>query len=434
MANANHDSRTAPFETQRYAGFTKGMNNILADGELPADALRSAVNVDVYNSGLVRRRKGTTLLSATACHSLWTNGSVGLCYSAGALNNVNDDFSLTALVNGLAGRPISFTEAGLDIYWSDSLQNGRISSGVAKPWGVEVPAQPPGLASHAGSMVPGTYQAAVTFITAEGEESAASRTVSLVLSAGGLTVTIPQPTESAVTHAQLYLSQANGDVLYHVAMIPVGTSSVLVMSPPDYGQVLRTQFMARFLPCEVIEHWRGRIYGAIDNVLYCTEPYAFGLYRPSQNFYMFPSKIRLVIGVTGGLYVVCDKTYWLQGTSPQDFTQRELLPYGAAQRSVCRVPESTDVAWFSDRGIVVGDESGKISPVQSANVLPGAYTYGATVIREQNGIKQAISVVRNPVETPTLPADAPPPNRAQDAMPSRFTAGDFMDAEIIKAS
>jgi hypothetical protein len=68
-----------------------------------------------------------------------------------------------------------------------------------------------------------------------------------------------------------------------------------VITPPVFGQALRTQYLSRFLPCNIIEHWRGRIFGAIDNVLWCTEPYAYGLYRPSQNFYVFPSEIRLVI-------------------------------------------------------------------------------------------------------------------------------------------
>jgi hypothetical protein len=222
MSNATHDPHASDGQEQRYPGWSKGMNNILADHELPTDVLRAAVNVDVLDSGKVRRRKGSTQLSATATHSLWTNGSIALCYASGALNRLNANDSLTSLASGLSGRPISFTEAGLDIYWSDGIQHGRISGGLALPWGVEVPGRPPSLSTGAGTLETGVYMAAITFTTATGEESAASLVNTASVTTGALTLTIPQPTESAVTSINVYLTQANGDVLYQIASIAVG--------------------------------------------------------------------------------------------------------------------------------------------------------------------------------------------------------------------
>lgn len=431
MSSAPHDSRVPSYETQKYNGWKAGVNNILADHELPADMLRKGENVDVLDSGKLRRRKGITQLSSTPCHSLWSSGSTALCFASGALNRVNPNNALTALVTGLADRPISYTEAGLDIYWSNGLQYGRLSNGLALPWGVEVPALPPSAVSATGTLPLGTYQAAVTFNTASGEESAPSAYVAVSVTAGGLTFTIPQPLDAATTNVNLYLTQANEALLYHVAQFALGVTTFTISTRVIYGQQLRTEFLSRFIPCDIIATYHGCIYGAQGNTLWVTEPYAFGLYRSSQSYYQFRSPIRLVIPMTGGLYVVCDKTYWLEGTGPGDFKERELLPYGGARRSSTRLPHSEDAMWFSDRGLVIGDANGTIKPVQSENVLPGAFLDGATLIREQNSIKQAIAVVRNPTDPATLPAVAPAPVRAQDVTSSQLSASDFMTVEIV---
>jgi len=426
MSGAPHDTRSgkSTFTTQRYAGFAKGMNNILADVELPADQLRNAVNVDVLDSGKLRRRAGKTQIASGRAHSLWSNGSLALVFHAGALKQINPSLSLTTLADNLADRPISYTEAGLDVYWSNGSDYGRISGGANQPWGVEVPTVAPALVASSGGALPaGSYQGAVTFVTATGEESAASNVGATDVTAGTLTITVPQPTEPQVTGIRLYLTAPNGELFCAIVEVAVGVLTYAVVGLPVYGRELKTQFMARMIPCDIIAHWRGHIFGASGNTLWHTEPYAFGLMRPAANYHQFPTDIRLVVPVTTGIYVVCDKTYWMGhqshvtgGMGVQTVGVHEVAPYSAALRSSCSIPDSPDMMWFTDRGLVLARENGKLELLQIDNVFPGAYNNGAVFIREKDSIRQVVASVQNPHTG------------------SELAAQDWMEAEIVRSA
>lgn len=382
----------------KYAGFPKGMNNIAADFELPQGTARNIVNADVLDSGKLRRRKGYTELSSAASHSLWTNDAMALYYSGGALKRWNENDTATSLATGLSDRPISFTEAGLDIYWSNGVDYGRTDGSTNSAWGVEEPLIAPALASASGALPAGKYQALVTFLTAAGEESAASRSSAIDITAGGVTITVPQPASAQVTTVRVYMTPCNDDVFYRIADLDVGVTSLAVLTTPSYGQACRTQFMRRFLPCDLIEAYRGRIYGATSNILWHTEPFMFGLYVPSKNFLPFRAPIKIVKAVDSGLYVAADRTYFLGGAH-EEFQPREVLPYGAARNAVARLPRSKDLLWFADCGFVIASENGQVKAVQVENVRPDVYADGAVTVREQDSIHQFLGVVRNPVSS-----------------------------------
>lgn len=395
----NRDLADPRERTVKYAGFPKGMNNIAAEFELPEGAARNIVNADVLDSGKVRRRKGYTSLSNTASHSLWTNDALVLYYSGGALKRWNENDTATSLATGLSDRPVSFTEAGLDIYWSNGVDYGRTDGSTNSPWGVEEPLIAPALASASGALPDGTYQALVTFVTAAGEESAASRASAISITAGGVTITVPQPADtSAAPVVRVYMTPCNDDVFYHIADLDAGVTSLSILTTPSYGQACRTQFLRRFLPCDLIEYYRGRIYGATSNILWHTEPFAFGLYKPSANFIPFRAPIRIVKAVDTGLYVVADRTYFLGGAH-EEFAPREVLPYGAAKNAVARLPRSKDLLWFADCGFVVAGDNGQVKAVQIDNVRPDVYADGAVTVREQDSIHQFVGVLRNPVSS-----------------------------------
>lgn len=416
MSRADHDNSIA--DSQLYAGFPRGMNNILRDVELPADAARNAVNVDFLDSGKPRRRSGFSVLDSAPAHSLWSNGKFMLVYANDALNRLMDDDTLSVLRADVANRPVAYTEAGPDVYWANGVDSGRLIAGVDHPWGVEDPSDSPVLAASGSGVLPaGTYRAMVTFATASGQESGASIVSAPVeVSSGRLVVTLPQPSEAQVTSVRLYLTPPNGDKFYFVGSFDVGDTTVAYQVGVVYGREVPTMHMRRFLPCEWLEHWRGRIYGAVGSTLWCTEPFAYGLFKPAESFYLMPSPIRFTAGMKSGMFVVCDKTYWLAGTGPSDFTMDEVYPYSAARGSLSKFPESRDVLWFSDRGMVIGKDGGIVEPVQAVNVMPGAYNDGATVIRESNSLRHAVAVLRNPAGGSTL------------------AARDWMDAEIVRAA
>ncbi|MGO9370680.1 MAG: hypothetical protein ACLQBD_01110 [Syntrophobacteraceae bacterium] len=127
---------------------TKGINNRVDPVRLKWDTdprspnagvveLAAAVNVDIDQTGAIRRRGGRTRLTSLAQpHSLWSNG--GLCFvvSEDTLYQVNSDYSVRPLVSGLTiGARMAFAWFAGSVFWMNGKQCGIISpQGVNIPW------------------------------------------------------------------------------------------------------------------------------------------------------------------------------------------------------------------------------------------------------------------------------------------------------------
>ncbi len=91
----------------------------------------------------------------------------------------------------------------------------------------------------------------------------------------------------------------------------------------------------------LLEYWQSRIYIAKDNVLWFTEPHGYGWIDYSQNAYIFPARITMVRGVSGGLFVsTLYNLYFLEGNTAGSLKQHEMAAYG--------VVEGTDVVCDAD--------------------------------------------------------------------------------------
>lgn len=77
-----------------------------------------------------------------------------------------------------------------------------------------------------------------------------------------------------------------------------------------------------------LELYNGRIFIALDNILWFTEPFGYGWVDYSQNLIPLDSRITMVRGVTGGLYVsTLQATYFFSGAGPEDFQKRRVATY-----------------------------------------------------------------------------------------------------------
>jgi len=77
------------------------------------------------------------------------------------------------------------------------------------------------------------------------------------------------------------------------------------------------------------------------------------------------------------------------------------------------IPNQNKVWWMSEKGIIVGDQSGEVKNIQEANnVVPHAQA-GASAFVEQNGLRQMLTTLFG-------------------AEQSRAAASSFMDAEIVR--
>ena len=391
--------------------FPKGMTNLGSPEGLPEGTCRNGVNVDFLDNGQPRRRAGSSLVySGTDCDSVWSNGKITLFREGTALKRLvrssAGTYSATTLRSGLAAAtPITFVDVNGDVYYTNGVITGKLTAGdggrvyTDGPWGVERPArQPVVTALGYGGMHAGTYQVAVTFCDARGEEGGTGvATTVTVTEGGGIALSnIPQPTAPQATRARLYVTMANGDVPYLYGEYPVGTTD-LAVSVFQSDVRLETQFGHPPPPGHALCLHNGRIYIAQGPVVWSTDPLRYGLYRPDRGFLLFPQEARVLASVADGLYVATEAgTYFDSGIDTEGFARRMVLPYGAAAGTAVKVPKTQLVAWFSHRGWVLAGPGGQIKNAMEDRNAVSKFRAGAGLFRETNGVRQLLAVLRDP--------------------------------------
>jgi hypothetical protein len=245
-----------------------GINN-----NLPAERIRAlptkdnatceliaAVNIDIDDSGQIRRRAGQTLKVAGAAHSLWASQDDCLFIAGTSLMRLNPDFSTTTLANGLtAGAKADYVEVNDRVYWSNGHQTGIVTAAGNRTWGMEA-ADSPQLAAIAGQMGAGLYQAAITFVRDDGQESGAGMTSQITLTDdAGIRFTWAAPVDADVVEVNLYLSEPNGMVLYQAATVDVAAGTADVTNP-SLSLPLDSQWMDKPPPGSRLAYHNGRIF------------------------------------------------------------------------------------------------------------------------------------------------------------------------------
>ncbi len=153
-------------------------------------------------------------------------------------------------------------------------------------------------------------------------------------------------------------------------------------------------------PGTIVRHHNGRMYVASGNMIWFTDPFTLGSVHRQRNFLQFTSPVSIMEPVSGGIWIVTDETRFYAGGGPEDFTPILQLNYGATPGTAVRVPNSNDVMWYSDRGVVLATSDGQIKNLQEASVAVEVGKSGSAVIREENGIRQFIASVRNQSVSP----------------------------------
>lgn len=397
-----------------------GLNNRRPDDQLREEErgratgnyLKNAINVDITSEGTLVRRKGVELMvAATQARSLWCDGTTMLCAVGGDLCIVGEDASLTVIKSGLIpSLPISYTSVpGFGIVWSNGVEIEKVVDGVSMPLGPTQPSPAPTVAvSTGGSLPEGQYQVAVSAVDANGVESPLSWPVAVDVPEGGVVVLSDLP-----ALANVYMTTVNGENLFLVQQASVSlTISVL----PDKGAQPPTLHTAAMPPGTLVRYYNGRLIAVQENLLMFSEPFAYHLFNPLQNFIPFPSPITVVETLPDGFYVVSDVTYWSSADDPvndEKANMRVVLPYGAVARTGGELKRSKEVYWYSTKGLVVGAAGGQARNVQEASVEPDSAAQGAQLYREQNGMRQVLSSLFNPSS-------------------STASANSFMEAEVIR--
>jgi hypothetical protein len=434
----------------KVSGWPGGVDNRSKEQSLARDerghtiALREAENVDLDKDGKIQRRQGATkVTSGIRVHSLWGDAGfpLALYVDNGELMALQTDLGSFSVRDGLdPGQPVSFALAAGRAYWTNRMQTGSVTAdGVPMPWGVDAPHGQPGAAGGAGigGLDAGTYQVAVTFVSAAGEESGASRAASVqVPQGGGITLTdIPQPVDASQM-VRVYRTGANGGgsaeraLLYHATDLPAGTTTV-ILGAARLGRPLATQFLEVMPPGQIVRQHAGRLWVAATATIVYSESLRYGLTKLPQNRIAMPHVIDLMEPVgngddgAAGLFVASgDRTYWLGGSNPADMRAAARYPEGggAVPGTAVRVAGTTfgletsePVAyWLARNGVgCVGLPGGNVLPLKPGQAVAPSAEQGASAFRDERGMRQVITTL-------------------QAAAPRGVAMGDQLDCEIIR--
>lgn len=165
----------------------------------------------------------------------------------------------------------------------------------------------------------------------------------------------------------------------------VGPVSVRELYDPPVGTILQV--------------WNGRMWVAENDLLWFSEPFAYGAFRKASNWFWFPSSIRMVAPVADGLYISDnDQTYFLFGTNPEKASMVVVASYPAIEGTNVSINQGEfgpmdqtgpglAALWGSTRGLCFGGPGGVFSNLTSKRlVLPSAVRGCACVVDDQKYI------------------------------------------------
>lgn len=393
----------------RVGNWTKGMDNVHEPHELASNALVRAINVDITDTGKVRRRRGHTLVNAMSdAHSLWDDGADNAYF---VRNN-----QLYKLLEGANTQLIGTVQANLNhlsyvsvhdtIYFTSKNVRGRIKNDVLEPWGIETPATPPQLAQTAGNLDAGTYFGLITYVLADGRESGASTIsrVDLTESAGIATLLLPIPVDPAVTRKRLYLTTANG-LNFYMAKEVAAADQFIIVNTETSGAELRTQHLSPLPNGIAITYSNGRIFvidAADPRVVKYTLTNQYDHTDVREKYYLFPEPCNLIAGTKSGLYIGSGKAvYYIGNAGTAESSFNLIFNYGTIAESARIIPGTDEYIWMTERGAMVGHDGGQYEILANGSLVTGFMDNAASMVREKDGLTQYV-VVGNNTEASSL--------------------------------
>ncbi len=415
-------ARTPDTRVPKLGPWPLGINNLAPEGDLPRNefgtrfiALREAQNVDLSKEGRLTRRPGYAGIHELELgHSLWSGPDMdfGLYVDNGQMHVLRSDESIEALGLFVGAYPLSYAQMGDRIFYTSRAGCGMLTLDTqAWSWGVEGPAGQPEVEAIDGyGLPPGQYQVAVTFTDVLGRESGTPRAVPVTVTEGqGILITgIPQPADPNVVRTNIYVTDANDQVLRRYAQNPSALSSAVITAQAA-GVKLETQHLVPMPRGHIVRIHNGRQWVADGRNLRWSPTMRYGLTNPAEAVIRFDADIDMLEPVgegdaDAGIYVAAGSaTYWFGGKNPAEFNKSRVSGHGAVPRSSVNVPGTAlgqdtydDVTvWLSRSGnYVLAGGNGKLTVLKASEaVMPDADS-AASLFLARNGKKQIITTLR----------------------------------------
>lgn len=398
-----------------------GISNTVREDRLPRDesgavrALREADNVDLDPSGTPRRRRGYTPAAVGALmHSLWSHDDCpfGLVVDDGLLHAVDRAGAVQSLGVAVGNAPLAYALIAGRVYFCNRSVSGLVDADLqVYPWAPEQPPGQPTVAATGGwALAEGQYQVAVTFVDALGRESGTGLAAAVDVPADGAVVLSDIPQPLAALAINVYLTDANDQVLRLHSTLPPGTTTETLVAPAA-GRALGTQFLGTMPAGQAMCLFNGRQVVAEGRYLRWSPPLRYGLTDRAQHVLPLPTRIDMVAPAGGGgrspgLYVASgNRTYWLAGDDPEGWSLAICRSAGAVPGSACMVPAAAlgseaagDVpVWLTRDGqLASGDVYGNVRGFrENSAAIPDA-DHAALLFRAQDGLQQVVAGLRGP--------------------------------------
>jgi hypothetical protein len=296
----------------------KGINNIHSPESTNTNFLKLAENLDIDTTGGLSKREGYSQVDLGRYTSLWASENGLGCYGVKDNNlvKIEEDYSTSILRSNLSGAKLSFEEVQGLIYYSSSNENGIIDNGINRKWGIDKVNLSPTLSRGVGVLPAGTYMVSYTYIDSFSRESGTTvSSVIIVPDNSSINLFIPS---APYPFARVYCSTTSGNTLYYSG-IAVPGSNYTVSTTSNLVNPLRTFNLDSPPLGNIVKLYKGVMYLAVDNILYYSEPFQYDLYNLSNNYIVFPERIKVVCPVEDGIWIGSDRLYYLSGQSPDKF-------------------------------------------------------------------------------------------------------------------
>lgn len=420
-------------EPIRLDPWTQGINNtsplrgsVYQPGEKGA-ALRDAVNVDLDRSGSVTRRDGyTKVADLVDGHSGTSVGGGMYLVSDGSLYRYDAVVGeLLEIAAGVGSEPVSYTEVGNSVYWSNINARGAIHSGASSFWGIEI-GEIPLLSNTTGDLRAGRYMVALTHIRDGAESGSRGAAVVVVADGSGIDVT-PIGVPSGVEEIGVYCTDADGADLYWVFDAAVG-DPIKISAVEVSVEVLDSVGLHPPPLGSLVFHFNGRMFVCTDDGFYWSQPLEYHRFHISADFQATRARPVVAAALADGFYLALEngETLWVSGNDPETWHPEVVDTIPAMRSSALYLParkfpwlqlpaDTTIAVWSSVDGIAVGLPGGVVMHPMDGRVALDKHDSATLLYREKAGLRQIIIGLRNKTDN------------------NVFGVGDLATASVIKA-
>ena len=373
------------------------MNNVLEEGGFSGhdDGTMTAIpkvilNADVTAEERLKKRGGFRLLASLPnAHSAWGARNVLLAAAEGRLYRFYPDGSKVNLCS-LAGPDedkLFYAMVDDQVYISSRHWMGILDpvENTVSPWGIPIPEQPVLAAINGtGALTAGRYQVCYTNVVG-GQVGGNGMIAEIDVLSDNSSIALLNKPSGVIAWA----TDPDGSTFYRVAEEQALIIGIDTLEP------IPTFLCGPPSPMKFIRRAFGRMWGAIDGLLFYSEPYRYDLYKATNEF-AFPHDVLMAAYVDGGIFVgFDDRTIFLPGTEPSAMWEIH-IGAGVARNILAYCNNVPDMGnnvpvWVSKEGLVAGGHGGQIVKITKDRVQFPAGQEGAAVSRTVNGREQFLT-------------------------------------------